>query len=80
MTKMNWLKENWFKIGLLIIVILSIGISFYWFSLRPAMIRGGCAVTKISGNYTPVAQRTDIPGYRLATDDEYKACLRTHGL
>ena len=26
----NWLKQNWFKVGLLVVLVISIADAFYW--------------------------------------------------
>jgi len=38
----NWFKENWFKVGLLAILIISIIGGFYWYSWRPNQIKKFC--------------------------------------
>lgn len=39
---MAWLKENWFKFGILIIILILGGVSFYWFQYRPSQIKKSC--------------------------------------
>jgi len=39
---MKFLKENWFKIALLFILISVVVGSFYWFAWRPSHIRKIC--------------------------------------
>jgi hypothetical protein len=69
----NFLKENWFRVCALILTGLIMGGFFYLFSVRPVMIKSSCAV--IESGFIPLGQ-----SYRQATDDEYKFCLRRHGL
>jgi predicted negative regulator of RcsB-dependent stress response len=37
-----WFQNNWFKVGLLIFLIISIGGAFYWYEWRPSEIRKEC--------------------------------------
>jgi len=39
----NWLKENWFKVGLITILVISIAGAFYWFEYRPTKIKERCS-------------------------------------
>ncbi|MFA5169131.1 MAG: signal peptide peptidase SppA [Candidatus Paceibacterota bacterium] len=34
----NFLKQNWFKISILILIIIILGGSFYWYKYRPAQV------------------------------------------
>ena len=38
----NFLKDNWFKLAILIIIFVITGGSFYWFQWRPSQIRIEC--------------------------------------
>ena len=38
----TWLSEHWFKVGLLVTLVASIGGSFYWYELRPNQIKQEC--------------------------------------
>lgn len=40
---MNWLKENWFKVGLLVILTMTVVGVFYWYSYRPEQIKKECS-------------------------------------
>lgn len=40
---MNWLKENWFKIAVMFILVFIINGVFYWFQWRPTQVRKECA-------------------------------------
>lgn len=37
-----WLKENWFKVSILTLVIIIVGGWFYWHELHPTKIRKEC--------------------------------------
>ena len=64
----TWLKENWFKVGLLSILVISIASAFYWYSYRPVQIRKECA-----GGTSLFYQ------YQL-TEAQYVECIRMKGL
>lgn len=42
----KFIKENWFRLGLLTILIISIVGAFYWYQWRPNQIRHNCSWTK----------------------------------
>jgi len=73
----NFIKENWFKIWLLVIFVISIVGAFYWFQLRPARIRNECS------QYLREPIKASSSG-RLPeqTSGEviYKKCLLEYGL
>lgn len=68
------------KIILGVIILIGVGIIFYWYEYRPAKIRENCSITKNITSYIPVNMRVDKEGYRKATDDEYEFCLRNNGI
>lgn len=83
----NWLKENWFKAGSLVVLIISIAGAFYWFEWRPQQIRKKCDkyATEMVGYDLKV--NADAPSYSGLTydwikesDDYYQNCLREKGL
>ena len=39
----NWLRINWFRVSILVILLFVVGNSFYWFEWRPARIRHNCS-------------------------------------
>lgn len=39
---MTWLKQNWFKVGLLTILVIVVAGAFYWYEWRPSQIRKYC--------------------------------------
>lgn len=73
---MNWLKENWFKIGLLAVFVISVAGAFYWFEWRPSQITRQC-------NKEAVEKVRDVDDGNQAIkiyDARYKSCLRGKGL
>ena len=42
----NWLKENWFRVSIVVLSTLTIVLSFWWFEIRPAQIKSQCAWTQ----------------------------------
>ena len=79
--KMNtFLRQNWFKIGLLIIVIAITSGAFYWFYWRPGQIRKQCWEGQ---QYEKESLMRVNPGDETMiglTEQYYKDCLRKFGL
>ena len=67
------LKNNWFKLSLLIIIIFVIGGIFYWFQLRPVKI------TKYCHQWATDRARALGAGYDNY-NDYFKWCLQEQGL
>lgn len=65
----NWLKENWFRVGLLAVLVIYIASAFYWFEWRPRGIKIHCT-------YSAMDRTRDKDDY----DFYYKKCLREKGL
>lgn len=38
----NWFKNNWFKLFILVVIIVIITGTFYWFECRPTQIKQRC--------------------------------------
>ena len=72
----NWVKNNWFKISLLVIIIIIIGGAFYWFQLRPTKIRNYCNQWALDKAGIPGEKRYNIGQY----NDYFDRCLREQGL
>ena len=88
---MNWLKENWFKAGLLAVLIIFIAGAFYWYEFRPNQIKQKCAEIAIESAEELIktkaelsSQYRDIAEKGLYLKDDYKAyyesCLNKQGL
>lgn len=70
----NWLKENWFKTGLLTILIVFVVSAFYWYSWRPTQIKQRCsAEARLDGFAALGRSRVEINAY-------YQDCLMRFGL
>ncbi len=53
----NFIKDNWWKISILVILIITIGGWFYWYGLRPAQIKHDCSwVKKHAGEWAEITQ------------------------
>ena len=63
----TWLKENWLKIGLLAILVISITGAFYWFEWRPNQIRKRC-------------YDISLIGWTQNGEINYQNCLKNNGL
>lgn len=67
---MNWLKENWFKIGLLGMLGVAIVSYFYWYEIRPSQVRKRCVAEAYSGFGSHLPNR----------DDVFDICLKRFGI
>ncbi len=77
----TWLKENWFKVGLLAILTFSIAGAFYWFEWRPSQIKKECY--DIAREKAIEKAGTGAGDRKFAKDDYdtyYKWCLEKEGL
>ena len=70
----NWLKENWFRVSILVIVIIILVPVFYWYEWKPKQIREEC--NRKALEIVIKASNTEPESYELA----YKSCLRSKGL
>lgn len=69
----NWLYENWFKISLFLIILISIFGWFYWFQLRPVSIRQFCWAKAYR-------ETKELRGDRIDANYLYQRCFREKGL
>ena len=84
----KFIKENWFKVGLLAISTIFVVSAFYWFEWRPTQIKKECNISSIKNaqdfyktKYSYEKQEIE-KGYYLVDNYEsyYKQCLREKGL
>jgi hypothetical protein len=77
---MNFIKENWFKLGLLAILVISIACTFYWYQVKPSNIRKECA-WYLRGGDLKSGGLSEL-GKSMTVDEEknYERCLRENGL
>jgi len=76
-----FLKHNWFKIILIIIVLKVVGGAFYWYEWRPSQIRKDCY--NIARDKAIEKAGTVTGDRKFAKDDYdtyYKWCLEKYGL
>jgi hypothetical protein len=75
----KFMKENWFKIGLLSILVIFIAGAFYWYGYRPRQIERVCEneaeQTSAIEAYTMNGQSAEM-GYNFFIE----RCLRENGL
>jgi hypothetical protein len=76
---MIWLKQNWFKISLLIILVISIAAIFYWYLLRPSIIRKDCYNQATVSEENMNNPNPFLQG-KLDYDTYYERCLEKNGL
>ncbi len=73
----DFIKQNLFKLGVLLIFVLITIVYFYWFQIRSTQIRKEC-IKKYppafyeGGGYISVLDKLNKSGY--------ERCLREHGL
>lgn len=72
----KFIKENWFKISIIFIIISVVAGGFYWFEYRPSKIKKNCVWMQRND---PWNQDQNGKWYR-ASSHEYDQCLREHGL
>ena len=78
---MDFLKENWFKVSFLAVVIVVIGGSFYWFQWRPQKIRIECNDSAFRGSMESLDVSTQTQSGRMDLKYKfYKDCLRYSGI
>jgi len=88
----NWLKINWFKIGLLVLLVTIIGGAFYWNEIRPARIYSKCRQEAADAAKDLLKTKVELGGTEYSKvlekglflrDDyehKYKDCLRKYGI
>lgn len=59
----TFIKDNWWKISILVILIIAIGGWFYWYGLRPAQIKHDCSWVK-----------KHLDAITEITQEKYNAC------
>ncbi len=70
----NWIKENWFKIGLLVVIIIFIADAFYWFEWQPRQIIKECSAEALKRAAEASSDQDKV--YEFV----YKLCLRKNGI
>jgi len=74
----NFIKENWFKIILIVIIFIIILGSFYWYELRPTKIRENCLA---EAEFNPAIQvYIDDHSRTEFINDYYNTCIKRFGL
>jgi len=73
---MNWLKQNWFKIGILVVVAAGTAGTFYWYEFRPTRSYSYC---NEQAKERAREVKTLDPAIKVY-ETVYKACLRDKGI
>lgn len=71
---MNWLKENWFKAFIVVIVVLLIG-----FGLLSLVVRAKCSRTA-GDKLSAIEDRHPVLDWQRLYDLSYQKCLNSYGL
>lgn len=71
---MNWLKQNWFKIVLLTLLVFG----FYWFYYRPSEIRSRC-LSEAEFNQGAALEFDDVKRSDFI-NNYYNLCIKRFGL
>ena len=74
----NWLKENWFRVGVLLILIIFAFGTFYWFEYRPIKIKETCSAEAHLG-LRILAEANDNKRQEMI-NNYYYDCLMRFGL
>lgn len=89
---LKFLKDNWFKIGLLVLLAIIIGDTFYWNEIRPARIYSKCYKEAADAARDLLKERVELgatqysksveKGLFLEKDyeNDYRDCLRQYGI
>lgn len=78
---MKWLKQNWFKLSIIIMILIIIGGIFRWFQWRPVEIRKECQKNIENADYRDTLERRiQLKLGGSENVDLYQNCLREHGL
>jgi hypothetical protein len=87
-----WLVRSWFKVVLLIILIVAIVSAFYWYEIRPSKIYSKCHKEAGDGAIQLLKTKVELGSsqYSKASDKDlylkedydyyYKNCLRKYGI
>lgn len=86
----EFIKQNWFKVSLLVIIVIIIGGAFYWFQIRPADIRKECLTEaqKYSRSIAETELKLENEGFAITKKADYEKietekfneCLINRGL
>jgi len=84
----KFIKENWFKITLLVILILTIGGTFYWNQYLPREIKRNCFIEAKNSKEQAVSadNNATMNGLAITRSDyekifknDYETCLKRNG-
>jgi hypothetical protein len=65
---------------IILITLLILGTTFYWFSWRPTEIRKECSQKEMSYVYYPTSESNRPVGDAVDLNYEYLKCVRYYGL
>lgn len=70
----EFIKQNWFKLSILIVIVIIAGGTFYWFQIRPSNIRKECLTEaqKYSRSIAETELKLESEGFSIAKNADYK--------
>jgi len=69
----TFIRDNWFKLSLLVIIVITISDWFYWFQIRSVDIRKNCWAKAYR-------EAKGFNGDRVDVNYFYERCFRENGL
>jgi predicted negative regulator of RcsB-dependent stress response len=74
----NFIANNWFKLAIILVALLTIGGAFYWFQWRPSQIMQRCSAEarfdkRATLEFDEIKRQEFINSY-------YKDCLTQYGI
>jgi len=66
------LKENWFKLIIIVFIVVIFGGLFYWYELRPVQIKKDCSWVK----QVQPAQQEVTKAQAIESQKKYEECLK----
>lgn len=73
----KFLQQNWFKIGLLFLLVVFVSVAFYWYEWRPLKIRHDCSWVH---KFRYPREDDDYGWWEPASEKGYDLCVRGKGL
>lgn len=77
----KWLKENWFKLSVLVLITVFGLVTIYWSQIRPSNIRKQCEKLAVDYATEQAPSWADEGSYEINDyETAYRVCLRQKGI